>query len=1385
MILSAKAFYRILLCGLFVFLVFGEVRGQENMANDKALKSFARKYQEDDESARKKAFSLAKKRNWITFKEFKDGSIMSLQGVDPSGMPIYLITDNNAYAAATTRVNTLYANGSLGLNLSGSTGTLNNKIGIWDGGSVYAEHQEFAGSRILNKNTSAAVSKHATHVAGTMMASGVYAPAKGMAFGLARLISYDFNNDESEMALEASNMLISNHSYGFIAGWYYNDAPSGGGAARWEWYGTNGTSEDYKFGFYDADTRRWDEIAYQAPYYLPVKSSGNNRNENGPAVGASYYHYTNNTWTEATRVSGEISSNDAYDIISLTGNAKNSITVGAVAGIPNGPFTASNIQISSFSSWGPTDDGRIKPDLVGMGVSLTSTVNTNTTAYASLSGTSMASPNISGSLILLQEAYTQKNNGAFMRSASLKGLALHTADDAGNAGPDYIYGWGLLNAEKAVKLIHDDGIKSRIIEEDLLQGTSKTWPLISSGNGPLVATICWTDPPGAVNTSNTIDERIPRLVNDLDLRINGETYKPWILDPDQPAGLAVKGDNFRDNVEQVVIADPVPGKTYTLSIAHKGSSLSGGKQNYSLILSGVGGTAYCSSAPSSTADAKITAFSLANLTYTASNGTCTSYTDNTSQLIEVEAGGTYSLNLKLGTCGANAAKMAKIYIDFNGNGVFDENTERVATSTVINGNGEYNADISIPNSVTLDDFSLLRVVMSETSDASTINACGAYTRGETQDYRIKFKRASKDVGISAVVDPLSGACANNAQKVTVKIKNYGSANISNVPVNIVISKAGNTVATLNQTYTGTITALSEANFTLTQTFSAEAGNTYLISAGTTLSDDLNSANNAGSATVSISNPPAISNTSAVKCGTSNAYILAASGSGSIFWYKNSSDNLPIAFSSNNNTVSYTESGNTAVNTFYAGINDFSGKVGPATNTVFSSGGYLSGNNPSVLMRTAVPVVLESARLYIGSGGKITFIASRTDSGQEVSRVTLEVSPGSQVYPLNLTFPQAGDYTVSISYENGATIYRNNGGVTGYPFKIGDIFSIIGNTASTTGSTTFADFYYYFYDLSVKSAACIGAQRVAVNTSILSTPSISVSGNVLTSSASAGNQWYFNGTAINGATAATYTSTEPGSYSVKVSAGTCVLSSENVLVGIVFPLPYNNFSVSTTDETCRASNNGIIKITAVKALNYIATIDINGVFTPYPFTNTLNISGLAAGTYPVCITVEGNTSYKICYNLIIGEPKDLAVFTQVNPLTNSITVSLNGGTNYQLSLNGEVYNTSASQITLALQAGDNKLQVSTGKDCQGTFEEVIYVNENAIIYPNPFKDLLNIRLGINQTENVKVSLINSNGLLVYQADYNNQNGTIQLNLAHLESGFYFLTIGDKTHKVFKK
>ena len=192
-----------------------------------------------------------------------------------------------------------------------------------------------------------------------------------------------------------------------------------------------------------------------------------------------------------------------YDCLPLHSVAKNILTVGAVDDLPGGytPLAGpGQVSMAPFSSWGPTDDGRIKPDLVANGVLLLSTWIDEYSPYAVASGTSMASPNVTGSLLLLQEHFADLHGaGNFMRGATLKAIAIQTADEAGRAdGPDYEFGWGLLNTRKAAELISDAyvGVDHQIIEGTLINGTTDSIPVnVSSGNSIIRATLVWMDPP--------------------------------------------------------------------------------------------------------------------------------------------------------------------------------------------------------------------------------------------------------------------------------------------------------------------------------------------------------------------------------------------------------------------------------------------------------------------------------------------------------------------------------------------------------------------------------------------------------------------------------------------------------------------------------------------------------------------------------------------------------------------------------------------------------------------------------------------------------------------------------------------------------------------------
>lgn len=542
-------------------------------SNKEALREIAHKSKLRDDKAREEALKKG-----IVIQEIEDdGSVVGFVRFDANGHPVFYSTDNEN-AAKTVSTNKVWPGGSGGFSLTGN----GIDIGEWDGGKVRNTHVELTG-RVTQVDGASSLSNHATHVGGTMIASGVDTTAKGMAYQ-ATLSAHDFYSDDPEMATYAggSNKILSNHSYGRITGWRYSSTNS-----EWRWYGdtTISTTEDWAFGFYTFAARGWDVIANNAPYYLIIKSAGNDRNDNIPSGVASHKVFDNSLGSWVTSTSTRAADcPTGYDCISSNGNAKNILTVGAVNDISAGYSQPSDVVMSSFSGWGPTDDGRIKPDIVANGVSLRSSSSSGNTAYSNSSGTSMSAPNATGSIALVQEHYHDSNN-AFLRAATLKALVIHTADEAGNApGPDYTHGWGLLNTLRAVQTISDTNAHM-VKEPTLSNADSVVYSVYSSGTQPLWATICWNDPAGTP-VSTSLDPTNSMLVNDLDIRItaaNGTVYSPYTLNPATPAAAATTGDNTRDNVEKVYIANPTAGQ-YTITIKHKGSLSS--PQQFGFVLSG-------------------------------------------------------------------------------------------------------------------------------------------------------------------------------------------------------------------------------------------------------------------------------------------------------------------------------------------------------------------------------------------------------------------------------------------------------------------------------------------------------------------------------------------------------------------------------------------------------------------------------------------------------------------------------------------------------------------------------------------------------------------------------------------------------------------------------
>ncbi len=427
------------------------------------------------------------------------------------------------------------------------------KIGVWDGGPVRSTHQEFTG-RVTKKDSTDTGDDHATHVAGTIGASGVQAAAKGMSPKIL-IDSYEWNNDYAEMAAagtvsagDTTGLPLSNHSYGLGA-----------------------VTAD--MGRYETEARSLDAVAASLPYYLPFWAAGNEQEE--------------------------LIAKGGYQSITFNGLAKNIMTIGAVNdAVASGVRSPAAGLIASFSSLGPCDDGRIKPDAVANGVNVYSPVAPSNPAYdATYSGTSMATPNALGSSALLVQLYAREFSGQRIRASTLKALLIHTADDIGTTGPDYKYGWGLINVKAASDLILAH--KASLIAPKMIEGTitnaskTNTHTFTWDGASPIRATVCWTDPAGTAQTG--ADSRTANLKHNLDAKItapNDSTlYQPYVMPfvgswtTAAMASAATTGKNNVDNVEQVYVAAPSQAGTYTVTVSLDGT-LTTANQTYSLILTG-------------------------------------------------------------------------------------------------------------------------------------------------------------------------------------------------------------------------------------------------------------------------------------------------------------------------------------------------------------------------------------------------------------------------------------------------------------------------------------------------------------------------------------------------------------------------------------------------------------------------------------------------------------------------------------------------------------------------------------------------------------------------------------------------------------------------------
>jgi len=482
------------------------------------------------------------------------------------------IGNTNAAAAQQSNVDDLW---SSPYNLSGS----GVKVGVVDGGWVRTTHQEFGG-RVTDKtdhtNVNNASSDHATHVSGTIGATGVVSAAQGMA-NATSLYGYSFYDISGATSVQTMvddhSLILSNHSYGIVYSY---------------------VSANNLFGYYSSGASSLDAKIVAQPNHIYFKSAGNDR--------ADYDYEHNDAWSDYSTL-------NSWGVVNHESVAKNVIVMAAAdndslsqyfgiyididnsggynAGDPfaylnptANDYTQLNPGIAYFSSPGPSSDGRIKPDLAADGFDVYSTSHASDTSYVYKSGTSMSAPASTGSAALIVEAYRDIHGAdSHIRSDLMKALLINSVHDVGTQGPDYAYGYGMIDAKAAVDTLQsDNGQATQLITASVTNGATKSYTLILTQASNVQASLAWIDPAGDPANQNDL------LINDLDLYIESSTgtkYYPWKLDKNNPSNAATRtSENRTDNAVKVDAS--LPAGTYTIKIV--GFEVTG-TQDFALVSS--------------------------------------------------------------------------------------------------------------------------------------------------------------------------------------------------------------------------------------------------------------------------------------------------------------------------------------------------------------------------------------------------------------------------------------------------------------------------------------------------------------------------------------------------------------------------------------------------------------------------------------------------------------------------------------------------------------------------------------------------------------------------------------------------------------------------------
>ena len=232
---------------------------------------------------------------------------------------------------------------------------------------------------------------------------------------------------------------------------------------------------------------------------------------------------------------------------------------------------------------------------------------------------------------------------------------------------------------------------------------------------------------------------------------------------------------------------------------------------------------------------------------------------------------------------------------------------------------------------------------------------------------------------------------------------------------------------------------------------------------------------------------------------------------------------------------------------------------------------------------------------------------------------------------------------------------------------------------------------------------------------------------------------------------------------------------------VFELPLNNFKVEVGSATCVGKSDGVINLSVEDAsYDYSVTITGQSDLSITGTSTTASFTGLAKGTYEVCFKVVGQDGYEQCFEVVVGEPKPLSAFIDVDDDSGKISISMSGSDSYNININGIDTTVDGDLFDTELSTGLSIIRISTDLECQGVIEREVFISEKIHYYPNPTISNVNVHVG-GEDASVKVSVFSEKGDLIYTRDQSVEQGSrkIHIDLTNQITGTYIVTLESKT------